>query len=280
MADSTGESDRILREARSSLQMQREGGYHRRGGSSIGQGSKRLRQKHAVKKLRNIAIAAAAIFAFAFAAGVIIDGIGFVGVMLTFFALLAAAGIFSVFPRMKPPQRVDLRKTQDAKQLVARTELWLEHQRDALPAPAAAIVENLGSQLDALGKQLSHIDPGHPAAGEVRKLVGEILPETIESYTRIPPHLRSEERAGSTPDKQLVSSLGKISKEVDSVTRQLAQGSLDDLAIKDRYLDYRYGDAEGNPLEGGLEADTDRGVPLNEGSGVPLPDFDRETSRS
>ncbi len=275
MADSTSDSDRILREARSSLQIQREGGYHRRGGS-IGSGSKRLKRQDMAKRLRNIAIAAAAIFAFATIAGIVIDGIGFVGIVLTFFALLVAGGFFAKYPTMKPPQRVDLRKTQDAQQLVARTELWLEHQRDALPPAAAQIVNGLGTQLDALGKQLAHIDPGHPAAGEVRKLVGEILPETIETYTRIPAHLRAEERAGSTPDAQLERSLKKISKEVDSVTRQLAEGSLDDLAIKDRYLDYRYGDAEGNPLESG----SDSGVPLNEGSGVPLPDFETAKSKS
>lgn len=277
MPDSTRDSDRIMQDARAVLRDNQNGGRHRRAvGPAIGRESKRLRNKHVAKKLRNIAIAAAAIFAFAFAAGIIIDGIGFVGVMLTFFALLAAGGIFATFPRMKPPQRADLARTQDAKQLVGRTELWLEHQRSALPAPAARIVEGLGTQLDALGKQLAHVDPAHPAAGEVRKLVGEILPETIDSYLRIPDSLRGEERAGSTPDQQLVSSLKKISKEVDSVTRQLAQGSLDDLAIKDRYLDYRYGDAEGLPVAESQDA----GIPLNEGSGVPLPDFDRERSRS
>ena len=38
-------------------------------------------------------------------------------------------------------------------------------------------------------------------------------------------------------------SLGKISGEIDSITRQLAEGSLDDLAIKHRYLDYKFGEA-------------------------------------
>ena len=71
--------------------------------------------------------------------------------------------------------------------------------------------------------------------------MGEYLPEMIDSYQKIPAHLRHEERAGSTPDAQLVDSLGKISKEIDHVTRQLAEGSLDDLAIRNRYLDYKYG---------------------------------------
>jgi hypothetical protein len=44
-----------------------------------------------------------------------------------------------------------------------------------------------------------------------------------------------------SPDQHLVESLGKISTEIDSVTRQLASGAIDNLAIKTRYLDYKYG---------------------------------------
>ena len=46
------------------------------------------------------------------------------------------------------------------------------------------------------------------------------------------------------------------------MTRQLAEGSLDDLAIRTRYLDYRYGS--------GPEGD----------SGVPLPDFAAEKGKA
>jgi len=76
----------------------------------------------------------------------------------------------------------------------------------------------------------------------VRKLVGEHLPEMVDSYCKVPSHLRSEKRAGATPDEQLTQGLANISKEIDSVTRQLADGALDDLAIKHRYLDYKYGE--------------------------------------
>ncbi|APE27819.1 hypothetical protein [Aurantiacibacter gangjinensis] len=270
MADSTQDSDEILRAAKASLQTQRDGGYHRRSGS-IGEGSRGLKRSVWAKRIRNMVIAVFTMFLAAGIAGAMFNGIGFWGVMTLLIGVILAVTIFSSFPKVKVPQRADLVRTQDARQLVARTELWLEHQRAALPAPAARILDDLGTQLDALGQQLEHVDPAHPAAGEVRKLVGEILPKTIESYTRIPAHLRREERAGSTPDAQLTRSLGKISKEVDSVTRQLAEGSLDDLAIKDRYLDYRYGDAEGMALP-----QPDAGRQLDEGAGVPLPDFDRE----
>lgn len=242
MADSTRNSDVILADARRSLSDNRAGGYHRRG--SIGRGSADLKAKHLVGKLKRIVLAVGAIVAATMVAGVIIDGIGFVGVMVAAFAIIAAVVGFSSFPKIKVPQRAEL-NTGDTRQMVSRTELWLESQRPALPPPAAKIVDDLGMQLDALGLQLETVDQQHPAVREVRQLVGEHLPEMIDSYRKVPAHLRGEQRAGETPDQQLTDGLGKISREIDSVTRQLADGALDDLAVRHRYLDYKYGDEAG-----------------------------------
>lgn len=224
----------------------RAGGRHRRElgrelGPPIGQGSRRLRRRHRGRKLRNIALVLFALWVASGVVGTIINGIGFMGVMALIVASVVAIAVLGKFPRMKVPQRADLTRTADARQLVGRTELWLEAQRPALPAPAADMVGKIGVQLDALGLQLEGIDPAHPAAREVRTLVGETLPEMVDSYRKIPQALRTEERAGATPDAQLTAGLGKISDELGRVTRRLAEGSLDDLAIKTRYLDYKYG---------------------------------------
>lgn len=242
MSELTRHSDRVIADARRVRDDNRAGGRHRRElGPPIGQGSRRLRRRHRGKKLRNIALALFAIWVATGVLGTIIEGIGIMGVMALIVASVAAVFVLGKFPRMKVPQRVDLTRATDARQLVGRTELWLEAQRPALPAPAADMVGKIGVQLDALGLQLDGIDPNHPAAHEVRTLVGDTLPEMVDSYRRIPQHLRAEERAGVTPDDQLTSGLGKISSEIDRVTRQLAEGSLDDLAVKTRYLDYKYG---------------------------------------
>lgn len=244
MNDLARETERALEEGRALIRDNRAGGRHRRAFTpSIGKGSAQLKAKHVAKKAARIAAAAVAILVGAGIVGGIVGGIGFGGVMITALAICAAVFTFGLFPRMKVPQRADLNKG-DARQLVGRTELWLEHQRPALPAPAVTLVDQIGAQLDALGAQLQHVDPAHPATNEVRQLVGDTLPEMIDAYRRIPPHLRKEANAGKTPDDQLTESLGKISTEIDSVTRQLASGALDDLAIRTRYLDYKYGSPE------------------------------------
>ncbi|MXO75790.1 hypothetical protein GRI40_11235 [Altererythrobacter aerius] len=238
--DSTRESDRIMIDASRSLVVQQHGGYHRRA-KSIGEGSRKLKQRHWAKKLRNIVIAVLAIWLAAGVVGTIVSGIGFMGVMALIVASVIAVAVFSQYPKMKVPRRADLSAATDPRQLVGRTELWLEAQRPALPAPAADMVGRIGVQLDALGLQLEGIDRNHPVAREVRTLVGDTLPEMVESYRKIPQALRGEQRAGATPDEQLAGGLGKISDELGRVTRELAEGSIDDLAVKTRYLDYKYG---------------------------------------
>ena len=247
MNDLTRDSERILSEGKALVRDNREGGRHRRA-PSIGQASAKVKRDHLLKKIRNIAIALFALWVGMGVLGVIVDGIGFIGVMALVIASVVAVGVLGNYPKMKTPKRADINKG-NVQQMVGRTELWLEAQRPALPPPAAKIVSDMGVQLDALGLQLEGLDQSHPKAREVRSLVGEQLPEMIDSYRRIPAHLRTEERAGATPDQQLTDSLGKISGEIDSITRQLAEGSLDDLAIKHRYLDYKFGEgAQTSPL--------------------------------
>ncbi|WP_341713898.1 hypothetical protein [Erythrobacter sp.] len=246
MNDLTRESQRLIEEGRRLRDDNRAGGRHRRA-LSIGEGSARVKRDHLKKKVRNVAIALFALWVGMGVLGLIIDGLGFVGVMTLVLASIVAVAVLGNYPKLKTPKLPDINKG-NVQQMVSRTELWLEAQRPALPAPAVTLVDQIGVQLDGLGYQLDGLDQDHPKAREVRSLVGEQLPQMVESYRKIPSHLRTEKRAGSTPDEQLTDSLAKISGEIDSITRQLAEGSLDDLAIKHRYLDYKFGEgAETSP---------------------------------
>ncbi|WP_394268791.1 hypothetical protein [Qipengyuania sp.] len=243
MGDLTRDSDRLIETGRILRDDNRAGGRHRRGGKSIGSHSARARRKNLMARLRNVLIALFTIWVGAGIAGAFVSGIGFFGVMAVLLASVIAIAVFASFPKVKQPKRADLNKG-DVGQMVTRTELWLEAQRPALPPPAVTLVDQIGVQLDGLSAQLQHVDQNHPKAREVRSLVGEQLPEMIDAYRRIPPHLQREERGGSTPAQQLEKSLGTISGEIDSITRQLAEGSLDDLAIRHRFLDYKFGAAQ------------------------------------
>ncbi|MDE2595647.1 MAG: hypothetical protein KGL44_02095 [Sphingomonadales bacterium] len=233
------DADRILAEARSSLVRQQAGG--RRGNVSIGQRSAEMKRQHQARKAMLMAGAVAAIVVVAMGTGILINGIGFGGLFLTVLAIVAALGVLSQFPRLRVPELGSINRGS-VRALVGNTELWLENQRRALPPPAVDVVDRLGVQLDALGLQLEGLDESLPAVGEVRKLVGEHLPELVSTYTSIPAQLRGEAHGGQSPDQQIAESLGRISNEIDSVTRQLAEGQIDKLAIRTKFLDYKYGD--------------------------------------
>ena len=151
MVGEAQQSDKIMAEARRSLAFQREGGRRRQ--PPIGRGSAELRQQNLRTRIKLIAGSMAAIVVAAMVVGVIINGIGFGGIMTAFLAIVAATFVFSNFPKVRVPKRAEL-NTGDVRHMVARTELWLESQRPALPPPAVTLVDKIGTQLDALGLQM------------------------------------------------------------------------------------------------------------------------------
>ncbi len=258
------DSDRILSEARQSLTLQRAGGRRR----SIGARSAEMKRRHLARKVTRMAMAVGAILLAGMVAGLVIDGIGLGGLLLMIVAIIGALAFFATYPKLKVPDLGTINRG-DVRTMVGRTELWLEAQRPALPAPAVRLVDQIGLQLDGLGAQLEGIDPAEPAVAEVRSLVGEHLPGMVESWRKIPPHLRREERGGRNADQQLADGLTKISGEIDQITRQLAAGDLDALAVRGRYLDYRYGDALDAPA---LDAPASSRAPTPQPANLPAPE--------
>ena len=209
----------------------------------VGMKAQALRRAHFWGKIRNASLAVGAVLIGAGIVGAIIDGIGFWGVMITGIAGAAAAYALMRYPTMPMPTTESLRQS-DLATLAGKTEIWLEAQRPMLPAPAVAIMQDIGIRLDQLAPQLALLSDNDPAAREVRKLVGEHLPELINGYKRIPASLKQQDNKGKTPEEQLVNGLKLIGREIETMTGQIARGELDKLAVRDRYLELKYDGAE------------------------------------
>ena len=157
-------------------------------------------------------------------------------------ALLVAVTLILAFARLSTPVAPERLAQVPLKALPAKTEQWLETQRPALPAPAQALLDGIGTRLDMLSPQLATLDEQQPAAAEVRKLLGEQLPELIRGYARVPEPLRAQARNGRSPDAQLADSLKLIDDEIREMSEQLAQGDLDSFATRGRFLEIKYRD--------------------------------------
>lgn len=231
--------DQIAR-ARATLQRVTED-YRGGGGADFGPARRRKVQDYG-RRLTRIAAVEAAILVAAIVIG-FVHPIGLFGVLLVVFAMVAAAVLLAGRPAERPVRAERLAAT-DIRTLPAQTERWLQQQRTALPAPAAAVVDRIGRRLDTLSPQLARVGADTPEAGEVRKLVAEQLPAFLADYGRVPPSLRAQERNGRTPDMELVDGLKLIEQEIGEMTERLAAGDLDQLATRGRYLEMRYKDGE------------------------------------
>jgi hypothetical protein len=192
------------------------------------------RRQRALRMARRTFFATLAIIVGAVLWGLFVAPLGFSGVMTTALLIfLAWVGVilFSAEPEAKAEELPQV----ELKALPQRTEAWLETQRPALPPPANRLIDEIGVRLDGLAPCLSGLDDREPAAAEVRRLIGEELPELVRGYQRVPEPLR---RGG--PDTQLVEGLRLVETEIARMTEQLASGDLDKLATQGKYLELKY----------------------------------------
>jgi hypothetical protein len=195
------------------------------------------------RRLKRMTIAVAVVLIGAAIAGFLLGGIGTTGILLVLGLLIACLSLafISTEERVEEPARL---AQADLKTLPHKTEIWLDNQRRALPAPAIPIVNAISNRLDTLAPQLAKLDPREPAAVEVRRLLSDHLPELVTGYQSIPEPLRHVPRNGRVPDAQLVEGLSVIEQEIANMTAQLADGDLDKLAVHNRYLELKYQEAK------------------------------------
>jgi hypothetical protein len=203
---------------------------------------RRQRQAEVGKRLGRIVGVDVAILIATMVIGWIMP-IGMGGFLLMLVALIVATLGLAIFPLVPEPTAEKLVEVP-LKVLPMQTEQWLIRQRASVPVVAHPLLDAIGAKLDTLAPQVSALDEGEPAAAEIRKLIGEQLPELLKGYAKVPEPLRRVPRNGATPDQQLVDSLRLIDSEIAEMSAQLAQGDLDSLATRGRYLQIKYRDDE------------------------------------
>ncbi len=229
-------SDRVLADAEAVLRR------HSERGRSL---SARARQRRNAGLMRKVKYAFWAVVAVLVAGAVagFVTPLGTTGVMIALGVMIAAVLLIALIPTETRVRTEALAETE-LTALPLKTEIWLENQRKALPAPAVTLVDSIGVKLETLGPQLERLNPQEPAALEVRKLLADHLPELVTGYQSIPEPLRREERNGRVPEKQLIEGLSVIDAEIARMSETLASGDLDKLATQNRFLELKYQEAK------------------------------------
>lgn len=229
-------SDRVLADAEAVL---RRHGPH---GRSL---SARARQRRSAALMRKAKWAFWTLLATliaSLAAGFVIP-LGTTGVMIAGGIMIAALLLIALLPS-EPHVRTQALADAPLAALPLQTEIWLDNQRKALPAPAITIADGIGVKLEALAPQLERLSDQEPAAQEIRKLLSDHLPELVTGYESIPAPLRRQERNGRIPEQQLVDGLNVIDGELARISENLASGDIDKLAVQNRFLELKYQEAK------------------------------------
>ncbi|WP_375197205.1 hypothetical protein [Sphingobium sp.] len=229
-------SDRILADAEAVLRR------HSERGQSLSARARQRRNAALMRKAKYAFWAVVAVLTASAVAGFVAP-IGVTGVMIALGVMLAAVLLIAALPGERRVRTEALAETA-LPALPLQTEIWLETQRKALPAPAVTLVDSIGVKLETLAPQLERLGEQDPAAQEIRKLLSDHLPELVTGYRSIPEPLRREERNGRVPEKQLIEGLGVIDAEIARMSENLASGDLDKLAVQNRFLELKYQEAK------------------------------------
>ena len=229
-------SDRIFADADAVLRR------HSERGQSLSTRARARRNAGLIRKVKYAFWAVLAIVLTSAVAGFVLP-LGTTGVMIVLGVMIAALLLIALAPTESRVKTEALAQTELAA-LPLKTEIWLENQRKALPAPAVTLVDSIGVKLEILAPQLERLSEQEPAAQEVRRLLADHLPELVTGYQSIPAPLRREERNGRVPEKQLVEGLSVIDAEIGRMSESLASGDLDKLATQNRFLELKYQEAK------------------------------------
>lgn len=229
-------SERVLADAEAVLRR------HSDRGQSLSTRARQRRNAGVMRKVKYAFWAVLAVLLGSAVAGFVMP-LGTTGVMIVLGVMIAALLLIAMMPGEARVRTEALAETE-LTALPLKTEIWLDNQRKALPAPAVTLVDSIGVRLEMLAPQLERLNPQEPAAQEVRRLLADHLPELVTGYQSIPQPLRREARNGRVPEQQLIDGLGVIDAEIARMSEQLASGDLDKLATQNRFLELKYQEAK------------------------------------
>lgn len=175
-----------------------------------------------------------------------------------FFAWLFAVpvilfvAIILMFQPTRQAQRLETEarltpQTLPLPELAIRAEDGLLDRCNELPGRALPAADRIMANLRELQPHLPALGPQDAALeGELRRLIGQHLPQLVDSWLALPAPART---AGSESSRRLTESLGIVADEMDHLLERCCREVQSDFDTQSRFIETRY--REDDRLRGG-----------------------------
>lgn len=132
-------------------------------------------------------------------------------------------------------------------ELAVRAEEGLLDRCDELPGRALPAADRIMAGLREIQPHLYELGPNDEAlAGDIRRLVGQHLPQLVDSYLALPDQSRG---SGSESSRRFIESLDIVAGEMDHLLEQCCRGRQSNFDTHSRFIESRY--REDDNLRGG-----------------------------
>ena len=123
-------------------------------------------------------------------------------------------------------------------ELAVRAEEGLLDRCNELPGRALPAADRIMAGLREIQPHLYELGPNEEAlAGDIRRLVGQHLPQLVDSYLALPDQSRG---SGSESSRRFVESLDIVAGEMDHLLEQCCRDRQTDFDTHSRFIETRY----------------------------------------
>jgi len=153
------------------------------------------------------------------------------------------AGIVLMFQPTRHAKRMETEArltphTLPLPELAVRAEEGLLERCDELPGRALPAADRIMAGLREIQPHLYELGPADEAlAGDIRRLVGQHLPQLVDSYLALPDQSRG---SGSESSRRFVESLDIVAGEMDHLLEQCCRDRQSSFDTHSRFIETRY----------------------------------------
>lgn len=179
---------------------------------------------------------------------IVYGGVGFFTFLLAMFAifLLSITALFLPVRDRSRPDWIEGRAVEPGKPvplggLASQTQDWLLRRCRQLPREAGPTLDRIVDRLRDLEPSLATVPADSAIGGEAQRLIGQHIPNLVETYLHLP---EAERGAASVQSGRLGESLAIVADHLDDLCERIAEERRMGFDTERRFIETRYRDTD------------------------------------